>query len=157
MNVRGNTFTVNHALNCAKGAFPTLRHNEIRNYIGKLLAEVCTDVTLEPNLQPLEGESLQFATSNREDNARADIRARGFWGSHRQCAFFNVKVFNPTAQSYRRSSLEANYTDERKKQRSECMKKESSRWNMVHLPHSSLQQPVEWASLPPHSTRGWHQ
>ena len=110
----GSTFTVNHALNCARGAFPTLRHNEIRNYTGKLLAEVCTDVTLEPNLQPLEGESLQFATSNQEDNARADIRARGFWGSNRQCAFFDVKVFNPNAQSYRRSSLEANYRREEK-------------------------------------------
>ena len=110
----GSTFTVSYALNCAKGAFPSLRHNEIRNYTGRLLAEVCTDVTLEPNLQPLEGKSLQFATSNQEDNARADIRARGFWGSNRQCAFFDVKVFNPNAQSYRWSSLEANYRQEEK-------------------------------------------
>ena len=128
----GSTFTVNHALNCAKGAFPTSRHNETRNYTCKLLAEVCSDVTLEPNLQRLEGKSLQFATSNREDNVRADIRARGFWGSNRQCAFFEVKVFNPNAQSYRWSSLEANY------RREEKMKKQMYEERILQMEYGSF-------------------
>ena len=59
--------------------YPTLRHNEIRNFTGKYLAEVCHDVYIEPVLQPLDGERCNVATSNMEDNARADIRARGFW------------------------------------------------------------------------------
>ena len=65
--------------------------------------------------------------------------------------YFDAKVFNPNAQTYRRSSLETNYIQMRGKRWSECTIeefKESSKLNMVHLPHSSLQL-VEWASLPP--------
>ena len=114
----GEAFSIDHALNCPKGAFPTLRHNEIRNFTGKCLAEVCHDVCLEPVLQPLGGESLNLATSNTEDNARADIRARGFWGNSHQCAFFDVKVFNPNAQTNKKFSLEACYRHhERSKKR----------------------------------------
>ena len=103
----GSAFSINHALNSPNGAFLILRHNEVRDFTGKLLAEVCPDVTLEPDLQLLEGESLDFASANHEDNARADTRARGFWGGNRQCSFFDVKVFNPNMQSYRWSSLES--------------------------------------------------
>jgi len=59
----GSAFSINHALNCPNGTFPILRHNEVRDFTGKLLAEVCPDV----------GESLDFASANHEDNARADI------------------------------------------------------------------------------------
>ena len=83
----GSAFSISHALNCPNGAFPILRHNGVRDSTEKLLAEVCPDVTLEPDLQPLEEESLDFASANHEDNARADIRARGFWGGNCQCAF----------------------------------------------------------------------
>ena len=78
-----STFSINHALNCPNGAFPILQHNEVRDFTGKFLAEVCPDVTIELELQPLEGESLDFASANYDDNARADIQARGFWGGNR--------------------------------------------------------------------------
>ena len=64
---------------------------------------------LEPVLQLLDGESLNLTTSNMEENARADIRARGFWGNSHQCAFFDAKVFNPNAQMNKKFSLEACY------------------------------------------------
>jgi len=32
-----------------------------------------------------------------------DISAAGFWSSHHQKAYFDVKVFNPNASSYRES------------------------------------------------------
>ena len=48
------------------------------------LTEVYKDVCLEPVLQPLDSERLNLATANMEDNARADIRARGFWGNSHQ-------------------------------------------------------------------------
>ena len=97
----GSAFDLHqHALNCPNGAFPILRHIEVRDFTEKLLAEVCPDVTLEPDLQPLEEESLDFASANHEDNARADIRARGFWGGNCQCAFlmsrFLTQMRNPT-------------------------------------------------------------
>ena len=35
------------------------------------------------HLQPLSGETLQYKTANRDDNARLDIAANGFWrGCH---------------------------------------------------------------------------
>ena len=56
---------------------------------------------VEPPLQTLSGEHLPYATANRDDNARLDIKARGFWGTPHQCAFFDVRVFNPNSESYR--------------------------------------------------------
>ena len=37
------------------------------------------------------------------------LRADGFWDYPRQSAFFNVRIFNPTAQSCRNQSLPACY------------------------------------------------
>ena len=36
------------------------------------------------------------------------IRATGFWGQQ-QCAFFDIRVFHPNAQSYRHSSISSPY------------------------------------------------
>ena len=102
--VCSESFTVDHALSCPRGAFPTIRHNELRNLTGILLTEVCHDVSLEPPLQPLTGEVLQLLTSNRQNEARVDIAARDFWGTG-QKAFFDVKVFNPYAKSNQKFSL----------------------------------------------------
>ncbi len=90
------SFTVDHALNCPNGGFPTIRHNEIRDFTAKLMTEVCHDVCVEPPLQPLSGEHLPNATANRDENARLDIRARGFWGLPQQCAYFDVSILTPT-------------------------------------------------------------
>ena len=60
----GNTFTGEHTLSCPRGGFPTIRHNKIWDVTASLLTEVCHDVMIEPNLQPLTGEALTGATSN---------------------------------------------------------------------------------------------
>ena len=78
----GSKFSVEHALSCAKGGFPSIRHNEIRNLTATLLTEVCHDVCIEPELQPVTGEVLSGATANSQDGARLDIAANGFWGAH---------------------------------------------------------------------------
>ena len=109
-------FTIDHALSCPRGAFPTIRHNEIRNLTGNLLTEVCNDVQLEPVLQSLTGETLNHATSNTHDEARADISARDFWGN-RQKAFFDIKVFNPFAKSNQKFALPSCYTHHEKSKR----------------------------------------
>ena len=49
-------FTVEHAMNCPTGGFPTIRHNELRDFTASLLSEVCHGVSVEPHLQPLTGE-----------------------------------------------------------------------------------------------------
>ena len=95
-----------------------IRHNEVRDLTASLLSEVCSDVGVEPALQPLDGEPLQFATANSEDGSRLDVVARDFWGRNRQRAFFDVRVLNPFAHSYFRSQLSRCYQlHEREKRR----------------------------------------
>eukprot|EP00794_Sanderia_malayensis_P005131 gene5131-biopygen4184 len=94
----GNKFNVQHALSCKKGGFISQRHNQIRNMTALLLGEVCKDVRLEPALQPLTGEAFN-SNVNISDEARSDISARGFWQTG-QVAFFDIRVFNPTANRY---------------------------------------------------------
>ena len=60
------------------------------------LSEICTDVENEPQLQPLNGEVILPRTANRQEDARADLRAREFWG-RRQSAYFDERVFHPNA------------------------------------------------------------
>ena len=69
----GTKFSVEHAVSCPKGGFPLLRHNEIRDLTTYLLTEVCNDVCIEPELQPLTGEALTGATSNAQDGAWLDM------------------------------------------------------------------------------------
>ena len=116
--VCGVQFSVEHALTCPRGGFTFIRHNEIRDMTANLLSEVCHGVQTEPDLQLLTGETLAHQTANRQDNARLDIRAQGFWGERRQDAFFDVRVFNPHASSNRLSSPGACYRrHEREKRR----------------------------------------
>ena len=103
----GQDFSVNHALTCPTGGFPSLRHNEICDLTAGLLREVCHDVQTEPYLQPLSGETLAGRTANTAPEARLDVSAAGLWGDRFSRAFFDVRVFHPFARSYRSSSLSA--------------------------------------------------
>ena len=107
--VCGNEGTVDHLLSCPNGGFPSIRHNELRDITATLLSEVCNNVTIEPGLQPLTGESLTHASSNTAPEARLDVAANGVWGSRFERAFFDVRVFNPYASSNNRQSLPATY------------------------------------------------
>ena len=51
-------------------------------------------------------EDLLGTTACRDDGARLDIAATGFWGCGSQRAFFDVRVFNPCAQSFRSLTLQ---------------------------------------------------
>ena len=44
-----------------------------------LLSQVCSNVQVEPQLQPVSGETLSHCTSNADEQARLDISAKGFW------------------------------------------------------------------------------
>ena len=78
------------------GGFPSIRHNEIRDLTANLMTEVCHNVSIEPQLQPITDETFRSAmTANTADGARSDIAADGFWGGRFEQTFFDVRVFNP--------------------------------------------------------------
>ena len=76
-------------------------------------------MSTEPELQPLNGAPLHTRGANRTDGARLDIKAGGFWGCSRfEATFFDVRVFNPHAASYRLSSPQTIFeTHDRQKRR----------------------------------------
>ena len=98
-HVCGTNNTVEHALSCTNGAFPSIRHNKIKDPTAHLLTQVCPDVAVEPALQPLTGEHLHQSAITG-DEARLDIKAYGFWNCPQQSAYYDVRVFNPHAASY---------------------------------------------------------
>ena len=60
--------------------FPSIRHNEIRDLTATLLTEVCNDVCIEPELQPVNDEELKGSIANSQAGACHDIAANGVWG-----------------------------------------------------------------------------
>ena len=128
----GRKFSVEHALSCAKGRFPSIRHNEIRNLTATLLTEVCHDVSIEPGLQPVTNETLTGATANCQDSARLDIAASGFWGGTYERTFFDVRVFNPHAPSNRHTQLSSCY------RKHEQIKKRAYEQRIREVEHASF-------------------
>ena len=113
----GKRFTVDHALSCSRGGFPSIRHNEIRDLTANLLTEVCHNVGTEPSLQNMTEEQLTYRTANREDGAQLDVVAENFWGRDRQRTFFDVRVFNPFAPSHLNTPLPQCYRQNEQEKR----------------------------------------
>ena len=67
----GQKYDVTHALNCKRGGFITIQHNNIRDFEDGLLSKAAADVEIE--LQPVEGEKFKGLIG---DNSKPDIRAR---------------------------------------------------------------------------------
>ena len=93
---------MDHVLSCSKGGFPSLRHNinDVRDFTASLLTEVCSQVIVEPELQPVSNpDEFSLATSNTQEGARLDIVMNGFLGGESERCFVDVRVFNPYAAS----------------------------------------------------------
>ena len=103
--VCGELFDVNHAMNCKKGGFVSIRHDSIRDFEANLLNKVCNDVETEPKLQPVNN-----------DEARLDIRARGFW-RRGQSSFFDVRFTNTNAASQVNTPVEKIYLKHEKEKK----------------------------------------
>ena len=102
----GSKFNVNHALNCHRGGFVNNRHDSVRDFESELLNIVCNDVETEPALQRVANKQNYRASANTKDDARLDIRARGFW-RRGQNAFFDVRITNADADSQRNSTIKS--------------------------------------------------
>ena len=71
-----------------------------------LMAKVCYGVRIEPGLPPVTKRAADLKLTNREDEASLGIVVENFLGRDRQCAFFDVWVFTPFAQSHCQHSPE---------------------------------------------------
>ena len=100
----GAKFDITHALNCKRGGFIHMRHDNLRDLNIKLLAKVQNDVQKEPPLQPIPNSVATHMRGNTSQEARLDIRARGFW-RNTQNAFFDVRVTNPFCATSMKHSL----------------------------------------------------
>ena len=116
---------------CKTGGFVSLRHNELRDLTGNILREACRNVEVEPLPQPLTGEKLKYQTSIKEDNARLDLSALGFWRRGEK-AFFDIRVFDPVAQSHFNQNLQAAHL------RQENEKRRQYEERVLHVEHASF-------------------
>ena len=128
----GSKISVEHALSCAKGGFPSIRHNEIRNLTATLLTEVCHNVCIEPGLQSVPSDILTGATANHQDGARLDIAANGLKerSSMSECS---------TPMPHQTDTLHSHpATGSMSRRRNGCMNKDAEKWNTLLYPSSDL-------------------
>ena len=123
-------FSPDHAMQCLSGGFIHKRHDGIRDALAKIIDEVAYDVRIEPPLEPLTGEELP-RNASREDEARLDIAARGFWQPSAM-AFFDVRVFSPFAKTHLKTTLDAAFDSQ------EQQKKTKYNQRVIQVEHGSF-------------------
>jgi hypothetical protein len=100
--------SINHALICKSGGYVSMRHNWLRNCIGKIMETAkCKDIQLEPPLLPTNGYQLPTGTIIG-DQARLDISARSVWNVLER-AFFDVRVFHAPAPTNANKPIQQMY------------------------------------------------
>ncbi len=73
---------------------------------------------------------MSHRTANTDDQSRLDIAVCGFWGGRFERAFFDVRVFNLSAQSNQQTSLTSTY------RRHELEKKRQYEQRVCEVEHS---------------------
>ena len=86
-------FDLNHAMNCKRGGFVIMNHNNVRGFEADLLKTMHNDTEIVPALQEIRNEKIP---GNMNDEARPDKRARGVWRSG-QNAYFDICLTNVNA------------------------------------------------------------
>ena len=77
--VCGGKYADRHALSRKKGGFVAQRHDGVHNLLASLVGKVCTNVKVEPQLQPLDNERFNLRSAVKRPEARLDLKAGGFW------------------------------------------------------------------------------
>ena len=57
-------YNVTHALDCKKGGFVTMRHNNLRDFEADMLSKIVNDVEAEPELQQVTGRIIEGLFGN---------------------------------------------------------------------------------------------
>ena len=76
-------------LACPKEGLPSIRQNGIRDLTATLLTEVCSQVAVEPELQPVPQQDYP-PSANIQDGDRLDIAMNGFWGGITERCFVDA-------------------------------------------------------------------
>ena len=61
-----------------KGGFVAHRHDGVRNLLTSLIGDVCTNVEVESQLQPLDNERFNLRSAVTSPEARLDFKAGAF-------------------------------------------------------------------------------
>ena len=112
----GEKYTVCDALSCKKGGFVAQRHDGVRNLLTSLIGKVCTNVEVEPQLQPLDNERFNLRTAVTSPEARLDFKAGGFW-SRGVTAFFAVRVTHVNSKCNQGKETSTIFKEEKKKRK----------------------------------------
>ena len=120
----GSSFSVDHALYCPKGTFPTIRHNELRDLTCALISalkQFCRRWEVRPSTICLQIKRIvQDQTSEQEDSGDLPINAH----------FLTLRCSTPV-----RSRIDGRpLNPATNARRSEPTKRESLTWNLqLHL------------------------
>ena len=131
----GASFTPAHTLSCPLGGYPSMRHNDLRDLTASLLKDVAHDVSTEPSLQPITGETLRHRTAISADGAHLDMAASGIWGGRfEKTSASSTLMHAPTASSHFQL-----HTENTKLRRDARMRSESMELSARHLCRGSLE------------------
>ena len=108
--VCGSRNSLEHTLDCKRGGFVSLRHNDLRDTEAQLLQEIAYDVHIEPELQDISENTQLASGTNLANGARLDIAARGVFG-RRDITYFDVRVTNPNCMTNRQKTLQEIYAE----------------------------------------------
>ena len=98
---------IDHALNCKMGGYVYMRHNRVRDLEASLMKEVCHNVTIEPELLPIERDGSQ-RRGNTKIKARLDVAGVGVWGAYEK-TFLDIRIMHPNSPSYMNDQIEDLY------------------------------------------------
>ena len=145
--VCGCNFSVEHAFSCPSGALPSIRHDDIRDLTARLLTEVCPNVAVEPELQPLTGETLSYRTQSMRmelawmSQHKGLSQHKGFGSQHK--GFGGTGMTEPSLMGACSTLLHPaiadlhllRHTDIMKISKREAMSRELEKWSTAHLHH----------------------
>ena len=114
----GKPSSIDHLLSCHLGGYTNMRHNRLRDLIAKMLKEVCYDVKIEPHLLKVNEGDCVLPHTNKAEQARLDISARGVWTSFDK-SFFDVRVTHPNCLSNRSKPFQKIYEENEKEKKDE--------------------------------------
>ena len=114
--VCGEKYTVCHALSCKKAGFVAQRHDGVRNLLTSLIGKVCTNVEVEPQLQPLDNERFNLRSAVTSPEARLDFKTGELLVSW-SYSIFDVRVTHVNSKCNQGKATSTNFKEQEKEKK----------------------------------------